>query len=378
LNVSIVKSNGYSLPGLKTDIANALSLAGFDPYSLKNKQVLLKPNLLRAVAPEKAVTTHPLFIRAIAEIALDHGARVAVGDSPGFGNTNQCLKGCRVIEGLKGLNVTIADFATPVTVKNERGTFKTFIIAKGVFESEAIINLPKLKTHGQMYLTGATKNMFGIVPGLLKGKKHLESGTDYSLFARMLVELCYFKKPVVSIIDGIVAMDGNGPGGGDPYDLGLIVTGTDTIAVDRICAAILGFNPENIPIFAQAKKNALGTGDLAAITVTGESIESVRVKNFRPARQGFSPLTMVPEFIANPLRNHLSFKPRVDQKKCRLCGECIAMCPVSCITNENAKIVMDYEKCIRCFCCQEICPHKAITAKRPLVGKIAAKILFRD
>jgi uncharacterized protein (DUF362 family)/NAD-dependent dihydropyrimidine dehydrogenase PreA subunit len=376
--VAVAKCAGYQKDTLKNELLGVLALLNVKPDAFHRKKVLIKPNLLSPSRPEKAVTTHPLFVRAATEIVLDAGAEVTLGDSPALGNLEKCLKEGGYLEALKGLPIRFGAFTMPVTVKNRpKGVKSEYVIAREAADCDLIVNLPKLKTHTLMGLTGAVKNMFGLMLGLSKARMHLETGRDTLLFARRLVDLCYLKKPFLTLVDAVIAMDGNGPAGGDPFPMGLIIAGRDPVAIDAVAADITRYPRDRMPLFEAAALAGRGVRDADHIAVVGEPPDAIKVDGFRPAMR-LSPMMIVPEWIVRPIKEFISCRPVISRKQCNLCGECITICPGQVISIQKEKIRVDTEKCIRCFCCQEICPEGAIRAERKFLGKIVAKMLFRD
>ncbi len=372
--VAIARCAEYDKDKLKKEMLQCIRLVDFNLKELSGKKVLLKPNLLFPAPPEKQITTNPIFVRAIAEIALESGAKVSIGDSPAVAGTVRCLKASGLMDVLEGLPVQQIDFCTPIMVRTKGTPERNLVLSKEAIENDIIINLPKLKAHGQMYLTCSVKNMFGLMPGLSKGKMHLVSGTDNLDFAKMLVELCYIKKPALTLVDAIMAMDGNGPGSGSPYPLHIMMAGTDPMAIDLIASEIISFKREAIPIFKASEELSIGICDRNKIEVMGETIEAVKVNDFRPAvtSRGFN---RIPAFIINPLKNNLSVRPYWEHNKCNLCKECMNICPVKCLEIKNKRIAINRNTCIRCLCCQEICPKGVISARRNLPGRIIERML---
>lgn len=373
--VSLVRCASYDLPKIREAVRRSVSLLGLDPALFRGRKVLLKPNMLYAAPPSRHATTHPSVVRAVAELIQDSGAsEIRVGDSPGFGTSLKCLKVCGILEALEGLDVKPAEFKRPAALPNPGGFIREYTVAQEAFECDLIVNLPKLKTHTQMVLTCAVKNLYGLVVGMTKGQYHLTAGKDNGAFARVILELCYLRKPALTVVDAVTAMHGNGPGSGEPFDLGLILAGTDPLAVDYTAAGIVGIPREQIPIFAVAKAQGKGFQDPGDITFAGESPEAVRAAGFRPADGGRG-FARIPGFIINPLKKSMAIKPRINQSVCKLCGECVALCPPKAMKEEGRKIKIDRKACIRCFCCQELCPHGAITAERNLAGRLLTRVL---
>jgi uncharacterized protein (DUF362 family)/Pyruvate/2-oxoacid:ferredoxin oxidoreductase delta subunit len=372
LKISILRCAKYDVVKLKETLIKLTDLIDFSWKSLENKNVLLKPNLLSSATPDKAVTTHPIFVRAVAELVIEaRPASICVGDSPGIGSCRSILRNSGIEEALSGLPVKLGDFTKAISVTSTLGYHKSFSIASEVEEADFIINLPKIKTHTLLGLTCAVKNMFGTVVGFTKGRYHLEYGTNIDQFARMITDLCYRKTPQLTLVDGILAMDGNGPGSGDPYKLGLLLAGTDPIAIDSAVASILSIDKTTLPQFKAAEEGGYG---VPSPDIVGCKIDEVAVSDFRPAEvgRGFS---RIPSFLMKYAKSAVAVRPIVDKNKCKLCEECIKICPPVAMKNKDRKIIINRDICIGCFCCHEICPHKAIEIKRPIIGRIAAKFL---
>jgi ferredoxin len=243
------------------------------------------------------------------------------------------------------------------------------LLARPALEADAIINLPKVKTHGQTFLSLAVKNMFGIVPGAHKTQWHLEAGNDPELFARLLLEVCYFKKPVLNIVDGIIAMDGNGPRTGRPFHLGYLIAGPDPTAVDITICQILQTDPLNLPTIRSAQKMNLGFHDPREIIIIGDSPDYFRSKNFRFCRQTLPINVSVIGRIVPLIKGAVNSKPYIDQKICSVCQQCLEICPPEAMSLEilkkdhTEKIAIDLDRCIRCYCCNEVCAEGAISIK---------------
>lgn len=324
--------------------------------------VLIKPNFLAPAGPEKAVTTHPLIVRAAAEFALDKGARVQISDSPAMGSFNRLLKIGGYIDALKDLDVDIRPFESSVKVDIGE-PFGAIDMAKDAVDADMILNLAKLKTHAQMMLTLGVKNMFGCIVGLKKPEWHMKAGVDKEMFARLLVRVFEAVKPSYTIVDGILAMEGQGPGkAGTPRDLGLMVGGVDAHAVDKVICTILGTDPQALHTHRQAVE--LNIYD-EKITIKGD-LHMVYDYRFPDLGE----LTMGPKVFSRMVRKHIIQKPVSDNKACKLCGECWKICPATAISHNIKGIGFDYDACIRCYCCLEVCPHGVIKARKPLAGKV--------
>ncbi|MFA5354372.1 MAG: DUF362 domain-containing protein, partial [Thermodesulfovibrionales bacterium] len=239
--------------------------------------------------------------------------------------------------------------------------FKKLEIARDAMETDLLINLPKLKTHAHMLLTLGVKNLFGCIVGMRKPEWHLRTGVDREMFAKLLVRICQAVNPSVTILDGVLAMEGQGPGrSGIPREIGVIVASTDTFSLDITAARLVGVPPEEVLTNRIALEEGLVDGELP------------EVKDYKLPDQ--SPLIFGPQQLHGFMRKHLIQRPECNDTICRHCGECWRYCPAKAITDDK-KIRFDYEKCIRCYCCVEVCPYGALKTHETVTGKIARKVL---
>ncbi|HHV44198.1 MAG TPA: DUF362 domain-containing protein [Firmicutes bacterium] len=319
---------------------------------------LIKPNLLCAAPPEAAVCTHPAVVEGL--VGLLHRKNItdlSLGDSPGFGSLERVAKSAGMEKVCGEGNVSLVRFSPGVEVAVEGQRIRRAVIAQPVAQARQIINVAKLKTHGLMGFTGAVKNLFGCIPGTEKATMHLRLA-DREHFAGMLVDLYLALKPQLSIIDGIVAMEGQGPRQGNPRPVGLLIAGTDGVAVDAVACAVVGIDPMSIPTIRVAHQQGVGQGDLTKIRILGAPLEEVQVRDFKPAETSVT-LGGVPKPIWNLLQKQLTSRPYIITERCVGCGVCARCCPADTIVlDKTAKIVDD--KCIRCYCCHELCPEDAV------------------
>lgn len=351
-------------------------LGGMEKFVRPGQTVLLKPNLLRKARPEEAVATHPALVRAAVELVKQAGGKPVIGDSPGAAlahTRNTLLKLYRACGLDRVARETGADLALEPgcrTVPLPRGkTVRRIEIIDCALQADVIINLPKLKTHSFTLLTGAVKNLFGVVPGLIKPAYHAKF-PDVNDFSSMLVDIMEFVNPALTIVDGVWAMEGDGPGSGDLKEMGLVVAGADPAAVDAVLSLIIGIDPLTVPTLRECVGRGLLERNLSGIEVRGETIESVRPEGFRipPGRTHAFPGWAVP-FM--PVAKYLlTTRPRIDRQKCVGCGDCERVCPVNTILMKHGKAAIRLSGCIRCFCCHETCPHRAIDLVRPLFQRM--------
>ncbi len=360
--------------------AGVQALGGFSSFLTPEERVLVKPNLLKPAEADSAVTTHPAVLRAVLQLLEEYGCTsVRYGDSPGHDTGTHALEriGFRADEAVFGAHLT--PMTEEVRVDFPDGmTEKEFWFAREVTESDAIINVCKMKTHALMKITGAVKNLFGLICGTRKAREHMRFPND-GLFARMLVDIHRCVKPRLHIMDAIVAMEGNGPGAGTPRSMGLLLFSSDPVALDAVFCALIHMNPETVQTNVQGE--AMGLGNWHS-----DRIELLLAKPGEDASGTVMPLEAFTEiygasdfdaireqtgFLARSLSvlSFFSRRPEIRTERCIRCGICIAHCPVpgKAISFQNGKDkppVYDRKKCIRCYCCQEMCPQKAITAGR--------------
>ncbi len=362
----IVREGSYDFQKLRDLISEFMDrLAGGKVK--RGDMVVVKPNFLSPAPPEKAMLTHPLILRAVAEYLIDLGTEVQISDSPAMGSFDKVLKEGGFREALQGLDVRLRPFKETTTV-DVGEPFGSIEIARDVMEADHVINLPKLKTHTQMLLTLGVKNLFGCIVGMKKPEWHLRAGVDRNLFARLLFKIYRAVSPTITIMDGILAMEGQGPGkSGTPIRLGVLLASTDAVALDTAVCRMINLEPLQLLTNVAAKEE--GAFD------PSPEIEGVlpQVKGFRLPDVG--PVIFGPERFHGFMRRHLVQRPVVDNDRCRLCGECWRYCPAQAISHDSSSIEFDYDKCIRCYCCIEVCPHGALTAKETLTGAVIRRVL---
>jgi uncharacterized protein (DUF362 family)/Pyruvate/2-oxoacid:ferredoxin oxidoreductase delta subunit len=363
--VSIVRCQDYSEKSVLEAVRRAIELlGGMDAFVRRGDRALIKPNLLVAREPEKAVTTHPSVVKAVIQLVRDVGGVPMVGDSPGIGGLLRVASKAGIYEVVRQMNCELVDFTDAMKVKGgHQGVFRTLEVARAVMDCDLLINLPKLKTHSMTTMTLSVKNLFGCVPGARKVQWHFKAGVNRRYFAQMLVDLYGIIRPRLNLVDAVVGMEGDGPGGGEPREIGLIFAGTDGIAVDSTICNVIGLPPLDLLTNRIGSDLGLGVGKLRDIEVVGEALEEVKVKGFRFPRS-MEPHWGLPGPLRHLLRNGITARPQVMEDICKLCEICVEGCPAQAMTGKRGRIDIDYSRCIRCFCCSEFCPERAIDIKR--------------
>ncbi|MBF0567512.1 MAG: DUF362 domain-containing protein [Nitrospirae bacterium] len=373
----IVKESTYDYAVLRKDIFDMMA-AIEDSSSVRisaGQRVIVKPNLLAAARPDKAVTTHPLIIKAAVEYVLEKGALPQVSDSHAtFTKFPKLIEDCGIAEALKGLPVEIKEFTVSKKVFSGRdgeeftsaARYNALELSEDALAADIIINLPKLKTHTQMGLTLAVKNLFGCVVGKRKPQWHLNLGENKELFAGLLVEIYSVLRPEINIIDGILGMEGDGPGtSGIVRQMGVIMGSSNAVALDMAVCRMLGVSEMSLP----TNKAASDRGLAGEFTIDGEM---KHIENFIVPT--LTAIVFGPPFARKLLRNNLTSHPLNIEGACKLCNECVKICPAKAIANDTKRLNFDYDKCIRCYCCLEVCPHKAIKVHQPLALQSIRKI----
>lgn len=346
----------------------------------ENTKVLLKPNMLSRQTPNKAVTTNPLVLDCVIKVLRQFGVKsenMLIADSsggpsnPGILTANYNTCGFGLIA--ENQNVALYTKLKSKTVKTDGAIVKEFEIIQPVFDSDIIINLPKFKTHVMTGMSGAVKNLFGVIPGLKKAEFHMRF-PDKDNFANMLVDLCETVKPTVTIVDAIVGMEGDGPAGGSPRNLGFLMAGTNPYYIDLCMAKMMGFEPMNLPVMRAAIQRGLAPAEVPEGTVIGDYWLFEKIEGFRlPASYSVDFREKVPRAIrwATPMvEKAVAPRPKIIKAKCIGCGKCRDICPQKVITIKNKKASIDSAGCIKCFCCHEMCPAKAIAVKRSIFFNI--------
>ncbi|MCY1151435.1 MAG: DUF362 domain-containing protein [Sphaerochaetaceae bacterium] len=346
--VSIERCEDYEIENVYKVLKDIIENS--DMPKVKNKTILLKPNILSDSKPEACITTHPAVLTALIRLLKEMDAKkILVGDSPGLHSPKFKPKKSKIYQVCKDEDVEWVNFHKKTKKKKIPFIDRKIAVTKTLDEVDFCISVAKFKTHELMTTTGAIKNMFGLVPGLNKSKQHVHNPTKKG-FAKMICGLFSVSKTEFAIMDAIVGMEGAGPGNGDPKKVGLLMASNDALALDISQAIIMGHNPLDIPIIKYAiKKRLTETTKIDEITYSKLNANDLIIKDYKRIGKDTVPTQRpAPTFIAD---------------RCIRCKKCIKICPANALTLQKKKIVIDEEKCVRCYCCHEVCPAKAIKIK---------------
>ena len=366
--VSIVKCDSYD-PGLVSQrVKQAVDLlGGVSAFIKPGSKVLVKPNLLMAKEPEFGIDTHPEVVRAVIRLLKQIDCRIFVGDGPSvWGKHIDNIEGVYELSGIKKVCESEGVSLVKFDKRRWRGKFP---LTTWLDEVEFVVNLPKFKTHGLTLLTGAIKNLFGLVSGTYKTELH-KNHFKREDFAKIVVDVFEAAKPSLTVVDGIIAMEGDGPAtSGKLRALNLILAGNDCVSLDSVMALIMGLKPFDVLTTKEASGRNLGIADIRNISILGERLEDVTGRPF--ILPTASPISKnMPAVVIKLAKKLIKYYPCVEQDNCLKCSACVRACPNEAVKIDNDRLKFDYKKCIACFCCQEVCPASAIKIKKSLFAKM--------
>ena len=378
-DVSIVACPDYEPATARSAILAAVEPVGGLDWVTPGMKIAIKANLVSAMKPEKAATTHPTLLAALTRLLLAHGASsVVIGDSPGglynAAFLNRVYAATGMHEAEEAGAVLNRDFSQNNADFPEAHIAKHFTYTAYLDEADAIISFCKLKSHGMMSMSAATKNLFGVIPGTMKPEYHFRY-PDPMDFAGMIVDLNLYFKPRLFLVDAVEAMEGNGPTAGTPRHMGALLAGTDCHKVDLVCAKLIGLDPMAVPTLRAAADFGLISESADEVAVSGDLEEfaladfqrierkrSLQFESILPGKAG--------KVFSKIAQKALRSSPRLHKSECVGCGLCKNVCPAKAIEIVEKKARIDKSKCIRCFCCQEFCPKGAMKVHRPLPARI--------
>ena len=373
---------GYGEAEVRQALEAALAPLGGLGWVQPGMKIALKANLITALKPEAAATTHPALLGALTELLLERGAVVTIGDSPGGVFNRVYLERVYEVCGLKALEAKGAvlnrDFRQKARSFPEGKVLREFTYTAWLDEADAILNVCKLKVHAMMTMTAATKNLFGVIPGSVKAEYHYRF-PEYRDFADMLVDLNECFRPRLSICDAVVAMEGNGPTQGTPRQIGALLASESPYCLDLAAASLLGLAKEDVPYLESAFRRGLIPAEAKELAVDGP-LASFKPEDFKniAGRHGLTQLiggrNPISRLAQNTVETILQARPQLKEEACVGCGVCAGACPAHAITMAERKACIDRKQCIRCFCCQELCPRGAMGVHRPLAARLAGRL----
>lgn len=381
-SVYVVKCENYNEEIVRNTLLEVFSNICADEFIKPGMKIGIKVNLVTAMKPDKAVTTHPTMVSELCKIISQMGAFPIVGDSPGGIFNPAVLKRIYSVTGMDESEQygAILNF----NCEKKQGHFKqaksakTFEYTAWLDDVDLIINFSKLKTHAMMGLSAAVKNMFGSVPGTTKPEYHLRFPQE-ERFADMLIDLIEYFKPCLNIVDAVIGMEGNGPTAGNPRYIGAVIAGVSPYNVDMVCSEIVGAKTKEVSTITAAQKRGLCPDNLSEINVIG-NIDEIKIDDFEliHTHKGveffFDDESIIGKAMHSISKSVLNSTPLPKKAMCIGCEKCREICPAKAIIMKNAIPIIDRKKCIRCFCCQEFCLTGAMKVHRPILAKIASKL----
>jgi len=350
-------------------------LSGWERFVHPGMKVLLKVNLIGPKPPDSAAVTHREFVRALVRRLKALRCEVWIGDSAGgaIGGLAPTQRGFEVagyarVAEEEGATLKNFEREGSVEIAPPDAPDRIYHLAKPVFDADLVINLPKLKTHSAATYTGAWKNLFGCVPGLKKAEYHRIAPSTHE-FGQIIADINACVRPALSIMDGIIAMQGKGPTAGTPYPAGKLLFSADPLALDAIAVSMLDLDIEKLPIFDSARKRNLGEWSLERIALHGDHPTPPRLAGFnvpKAIRVG-----AVSGRLFGSMIDMLKKRPLIDLEACKNCGTCMESCPVGAI--DRASKAIDYAKCIECLCCHELCMYGAVKLVKSRKAKAATR-----
>jgi uncharacterized protein (DUF362 family)/Pyruvate/2-oxoacid:ferredoxin oxidoreductase delta subunit len=359
-------------PGLDDSLGRLVEpFGGWSALVAPGERVAVKVNLLRGAPPEKAVSTHPETLRAVLRALKAAGAEPFVADSPGGRNGAAKVARAYKISGLTDAcaaeGVQIVDIEDDVvTLPAPDGRlYRSFPVGRAFVEADAVVQVGPLKTHQLMRLTGGVKLTYGCIPGLTKAQLHVRAHRRED-FADMLLDLHLAMRPRFTIIDALIAMEGQGPGSGAPRELGSLFAAHDAVALDAALADRVGFERRSCWVLAAAeRRGAVDLGDPYALH--GDAIEPEQ--GFKPAAHDSQEASWIPGGVKRFARDRVSARPRlVEPGSCTRCGDCRTICGASAIRLDPLPL-FDDKHCVRCYACTEVCPTAAIDNVAPRLAR---------
>lgn len=367
--VYLAACDQYDYSKIKAAVDTIFTQLDLDSLIKPGMNVAIKPNLLMRSKPEAAIITHPLVTAAVGTRIQSLGANVIIAESGGGPYNAAVMKAMYSGTGYEAMAKKFGlalnhDAGYSVMEAPHGQRCKSFNILDPLVKADLIVDIAKLKSHCLTVMSGAVKNMFGSVPGLMKPEFHCRF-PEKEDFGIMLVDLCETVKPRIVIVDAIDAMEGNGPSGGKARHIGAILGGTSPYNVDLVGAKIMNMDPKEVYMLKSAIDRGLCPDSYTELELLGEPVEKFAKKDFiQPESKTNDFIQRVPAPLRPLAKKIATPKPVIREKDCIGCGKCRESCPQHVIAIRNKKAAILYKRCIRCFCCHEMCPVRAIDIKR--------------
>ncbi len=367
--VWLSRCGGYSPEELLRQVEELFTALGVWDEIQPGMTVVIKPNLVMSSKPEAAIATHPALVAAVGKCVQKAGGQVLIVESPGGPYTPAAMKavfrGCGYTDMAKECGFTLYTEckSREVSLPGAKRC-RQLSVVEPFLTRDYLIDLCKLKTHSMVGFSGAVKNLFGTVPGLQKPELHCRF-PEKQPFSEMLVDLCDFLKPDLCIVDGILAMEGNGPTGGRPRQLGVLGASKSPYALDVCAATMVGIQPESVLMLQDAHQRGLGPITPEECQLVKEQIASLAQPDFLKAEASSTDfIDRLPKGLRPLAKKVATPRPKIREKECVGCGKCAESCPQHTIRIRDGKAKIDYKNCIRCFCCHEMCPKHVIDIRR--------------
>lgn len=371
--LSITKCKSYEISSVRKSILDLLKpFGGIRHFVKPNTIVLLKPNMLSCKSPDFAATTHPAIVEVVANLCIEIGAKVIIGDSPPviFGKAEKYWRetGFKDVADKTGAELLCFEKDEKETLKiNTNNKSIDVHVIKTLFNVDTVINLPKMKTHNLTRITGAVKNYYGLIPGLEKARWHSIFSNSIQ-FGNFIADFASKIPTHLSIMDAIEAMEGQGPAGGNVIKPGLLLASPHPVCIDLAFCKISNITSESVPVLKRCKQIGFGPNSLEEVKIHGDLFP---LTHYDVPDSFF--VYRMPSFVVASLRKFVWARPQLTGV-CIKCGRCIKVCPAGAISIEEGKALFNKEKCVSCFCCMEVCPQDAIEMKLSPLLKIAKKL----
>ena len=367
--VFISKCSDYEIENLTKLIGEQFSALGVCEEIKEGMTVVVKPNLIMRSKPSEAIITHPAVMAAVGINVKKIGAEVLIAESPGGTYSPAIMRnvynGCGYTEIAEkyGFKLYTECKSREVSLPQAKRC-KNMTVIEPYLNADYIIDIAKMKTHSMTGFSGAVKNLFGVVPGLMKPELHCRF-PEKTQFAEMLVDLCEFVKPNLSVIDAVYGMEGDGPTGGESRFVGAVLSSKSPYAADVAALNIIGIKPEEIPMISDAVSRGVCPKSIDEIELLGDGAGEIHIADYKRAKTGnVDFIARLPKFMRSTVQKLVTPVPKIKTKECIGCGKCAESCPQKVIDMTDRKAVIRYNDCIRCFCCHEMCPEHIIDIKR--------------